>query len=122
MSSHAISYLITSYNILPYDIHSSHIMLNIILYSMLPDFSFYFHHFRQNINTGLAFIGLSLTRYNDSEFSNKRSVTRQSQFDFNLLQDREYKYFCSTNDDGWLAGTFEVHFFLYRFFYFIGII
>jgi hypothetical protein len=116
MSSHAISYLITSYNILPYDIHSSHIMLNIILYSMLPDFSFYFHHFRQNINTGLAFIGLSLTRYNDSEFSNKRSVTRQSQFDFNLLQDREYKYFCSTNDDGWLAGTFEVQFFSFSLF------
>jgi hypothetical protein len=31
-SCHAISYLITSCNILPYDIHSSHIMLNIILH------------------------------------------------------------------------------------------
>ena len=49
-----------------------------------------------------------MTRYNDSEFSNKKSVTRQSQFDFDLLQDREYKYFCSTNDDGWLVGNFPL--------------
>ena len=63
--------------------------------------------------SGLAFIGLSLTRYNESEFSNKRSITRQTQFDFNLLQDREYKYFCSTNDDGWLVGICEaLHLFL----------
>ena len=52
----------------------------------------------------MAFIGLSLTRYHDGEFTNKKSVTRQNVFDFNLIQDREYKYFCSTNDDGWLVG------------------
>ena len=32
------------------------------------------------------------------------SVSRQTAFDFDLLQDRDYKYFCSTNDDGWLVG------------------
>ena len=53
---------------------------------------------------GLAFIGLSLSRYTDGDFTNKKSISRQSQFDFDLLQDREYKYFSSTNDDGWLVG------------------
>jgi hypothetical protein len=56
---------------------------------------------------GLAFIGLSLSRHTSGIFSNDNSVSRQTQFDFDLLQDREYKYFCSTNDDGWLVGKIK---------------
>jgi hypothetical protein len=56
---------------------------------------------------GLAFIGLSLSRYTNGVFSNDNSISRQTQFDFDLLQDREYKYFCSTNDDGWLVGEIK---------------
>lgn len=77
---------------------------------------------------GLAFIGLSLTRKQQkqkidedvcvdsihasttttiSSPAHSGTVTRQSQFDFNEVQDREYKYICSTNDDGWLCGGGE---------------
>ena len=59
---------------------------------------------RYGISLGLAFLGLSLSRHNDGQFSSKVSVSRQTAFDFDLLQDRDYKYFCSTNDDGWLVG------------------
>lgn len=59
---------------------------------------------------GLAFIGLSLSRYYDIDTesrANDSSVTRQKQFDFNRIQDRDYRWFCSTNDDGWLVGGGE---------------
>eukprot|EP00808_Paulinella_micropora_P015312 g11941.t1 len=57
---------------------------------------------------GLAFLGLSLTRnHSDQGIGHSRTVTRQVQFDFNRIQDREYKYFQSTNDDGWLLGGGE---------------
>lgn len=56
---------------------------------------------------GLAFIGLNLSRHSDDTRTNGSSVTRQSQYDFNLLQDRNYDYLQSTNDDGWLVGGGE---------------
>jgi len=66
---------------------------------------------------GLAFLGLSLSRnHTDSTaasagcvvpLSHPDSVSRQCQFDFNRIQDREYKYFVATNDDGWLCGGGE---------------
>jgi len=65
--------------------------------------------------SGLIFLGLSLSR-NSLELatpagfaptSNNASVSRQTEFDFNLLQDRNYDYLCSTNDDGWLVGGGE---------------
>ena len=44
---------------------------------------------------GLAFIGLSLSRNHDEEiFSHKQSVSRQTQFNFNNIQDRNYDFFC----------------------------
>ena len=58
---------------------------------------------------GLAFLGLSLSR-NTFEFQKKShplSVTRQTQFDLDLLQDRNYHYLVSTDDNGWLAGGGE---------------
>ena len=65
---------------------------------------------------GLIFLGLSLSRNflelvsHPSEFvpsSNNASVSRQTQFDFNQIQDRNYFNYCSTNDDGWLVGGGE---------------
>lgn len=65
---------------------------------------------------GLIFLGLSLSRNflelvsQPSEFvpsSNNASVSHQTQFDFNQIQDRNYNYFCATNDDGWLVGGGE---------------
>jgi len=56
---------------------------------------------------GLAFIGLSLSRYHTVDGSNCASITRQEAFDFNEIQDRSYKFVASTNDDGWLAGGGE---------------
>ena len=57
---------------------------------------------------GLAFIGLSLTRSHPTKtFANINTISRQTQFDFNNIQDRDYDYFCSTNDDGWLVGGGE---------------
>eukprot|EP01036_Dinobryon_divergens_P008165 gene8165-10911_t len=59
---------------------------------------------------GLAFIGLNLSRnfgHTEQPFSNPKSISRQTQFDFNLIQDRNYDYFCATNDDGWLVGGGE---------------
>ncbi len=64
---------------------------------------------------GLIFIGLSLSRNflelaapaEKAATSNNASVSRQTQFDFNHIQDRNYDYFCSTNDDGWLVAGGE---------------
>ena len=64
---------------------------------------------------GLAFIGLSLSRRApDSSgidvcctLPHPGSATRQTQFDFDELQDRQYRHFCSSNDDGWLVGGGE---------------
>ena len=44
---------------------------------------------------GLAFVGLSLTQ------------DHQGYWDFNMIQDREYKFVATTNDDGWLVGGGE---------------
>lgn len=54
---------------------------------------------------GLAFIGLSLSR--KSEYGHPDTITHQTAFDLNEIQDREYKYIQSTNDDGWLVGGGE---------------
>lgn len=77
---------------------------------------------------GLAFIGLCLTRNhsedshawtvvditedtsairNDWEKTNSLSITRQKAYDFNAVQDRNYTFLQSTNDDGWLVGGGE---------------
>ena len=58
---------------------------------------------------GLAFIGLSLSRnhYHEQKLSNPASVSRQTQFDFNAVLDRNYDYFAGTSDDGWLVGGGE---------------
>jgi len=54
---------------------------------------------------GLAFLGLSLAR--KSEVGHPDSVTHQTAFDLNRVQDRDYRYIFSTNDDGWLVGGGE---------------
>lgn len=50
-------------------------------------------------------IGLSLSRR--SPVGHPDTVTRQTAFDFNELQDREYKYVSSTDSSGWRAGGGE---------------
>jgi hypothetical protein len=50
-------------------------------------------------------IGLSLSRR--SSLGHPDTVTRQTAFDFNELQDREYKYVSSTDASGWRAGGGE---------------
>mmetsp|Transcript_26221 Transcript_26221/g.62310 ORF Transcript_26221/g.62310 Transcript_26221/m.62310 type:complete len:1149 (+) Transcript_26221:338-3784(+) len=50
-------------------------------------------------------IGLSLSRR--SVLGHPDTVTRQTAFDFNELQDREYKYVSSTDASGWKAGGGE---------------
>jgi hypothetical protein len=52
----------------------------------------------------LAFLGLSLTRKYDVGLD---SVTHQTAFDLNRVQDRDYKYLFSSSDDGWLVGGGE---------------
>ena len=54
---------------------------------------------------GLAFLGLSLSR--KSNVGHQDSVTHQTAFDLNLVQDREYEFLSSSNDDGWLVGGGE---------------
>lgn len=54
---------------------------------------------------GLAFVGLSLTRW--SPHGHPDSQTHQTAFDFNDVLDREYIDVFSTNDDGWLVGGGE---------------
>mmetsp|Transcript_25837 Transcript_25837/g.39088 ORF Transcript_25837/g.39088 Transcript_25837/m.39088 type:complete len:791 (+) Transcript_25837:209-2581(+) len=51
-------------------------------------------------------IGLSLSRRH-SKIGHPDTVTRQTAFDFNDLQDREYKYVSSTDAIGWRAGGGE---------------
>lgn len=51
-------------------------------------------------------IGLSLSRRDDS-VGHPDTVTRQTSFDFNELQDRAYKYVSSTDASGWRAGGGE---------------
>mmetsp|Transcript_35376 Transcript_35376/g.43321 ORF Transcript_35376/g.43321 Transcript_35376/m.43321 type:complete len:946 (+) Transcript_35376:129-2966(+) len=48
-------------------------------------------------------IGLSLSRRH-STLGHPDTVTRQTAFDFNELQDRNYKYVSSTDASGWRAG------------------
>jgi len=50
-------------------------------------------------------LGLCLSRR--SGIGHADTVTRQSEFDFNELQDRDYKYVSSTDERGWLAGGGE---------------
>lgn len=54
---------------------------------------------------GLAFLGLSLCQKSDE--GHPDTITHQTAFDLNEIQDREYKYIFSTNDDGWLVGGGE---------------
>ena len=51
-------------------------------------------------------IGLSLSRRH-STLGHPDTVTRQTAFDFNELQDRDYKYVSSTDSSGWRAGGGE---------------
>ena len=51
-------------------------------------------------------IGLSLSRRHSS-LGHPDTVTRQTAFDFNELQDRQYKYVSSTDKYGWRAGGGE---------------
>mmetsp|Transcript_34323 Transcript_34323/g.39094 ORF Transcript_34323/g.39094 Transcript_34323/m.39094 type:complete len:862 (+) Transcript_34323:293-2878(+) len=51
-------------------------------------------------------VGLSLSRRH-SMVGHPDTVTRQTAFDFNELQDREYKYVSSTDATGWQAGGGE---------------
>eukprot|EP00978_Attheya_sp_CCMP212_P031064 scaffold116117_cov52-Attheya_sp.AAC.1 len=51
-------------------------------------------------------IGLSLSRRH-STLGHPDTVTRQTAFDFNELQDRQYKYVSSTDSSGWRAGGGE---------------
>uniref|UniRef100_A0A7S2Y6M6 WW domain-containing protein n=1 Tax=Entomoneis paludosa TaxID=265537 RepID=A0A7S2Y6M6_9STRA len=51
-------------------------------------------------------IGLSLSRRHSS-VGHPDTVTRQTAFDFNELQDRNYKYVSSTDASGWRAGGGE---------------
>ncbi|GKZ00296.1 hypothetical protein MPSEU_000982500 [Mayamaea pseudoterrestris] len=50
-------------------------------------------------------IGLCLSR--QSAVGHSETVTRQTAFDFNELQDRSYKYVSSTDKHGWRAGGGE---------------
>lgn len=54
---------------------------------------------------GLAFLGLSLQR--KSENGHPASKTHQTAFDLDQVQDRDYKYIFSTDDNGWLVAGGE---------------
>jgi hypothetical protein len=57
---------------------------------------------------GTCALGLVFSRHSpDEPMAHEDSVTRQTQFDLNEIQDRKYEYFASTNDDGWLCGGGE---------------
>ena len=60
---------------------------------------------KQSKVDGLAFLGLSLTR--NSPQGHPDSLTHQTSFDLNDVQDRDYEFIFSTNDDGWLVGGGE---------------
>eukprot|EP00559_Dactyliosolen_fragilissimus_P002579 CAMPEP_0184866620 /NCGR_PEP_ID=MMETSP0580-20130426/22983_1 /TAXON_ID=1118495 /ORGANISM="Dactyliosolen fragilissimus" /LENGTH=1190 /DNA_ID=CAMNT_0027366393 /DNA_START=260 /DNA_END=3832 /DNA_ORIENTATION=- len=51
-------------------------------------------------------LGLSLSRRH-AKVGHPDTVTRQTAFDFNELQDRSYKYVSSTDSSGWRAGGGE---------------
>ena len=51
-------------------------------------------------------IGLCLSRRN-ADMGHPETVSRQTQFDFNELQDRGYKYVSDTDQNGWRAGGGE---------------
>ncbi len=51
-------------------------------------------------------IGLMLSR-RDTKVGHSDTITRQTAFDFNQLQDRQYKYVSSTDSSGWKAGGGE---------------
>ena len=58
---------------------------------------------------GLAFVGMSLSRGSDSSLryaptANRASVTHQTKYNLDLVQDRGSRYLCASNDDGWLSG------------------
>lgn len=60
----------------------------------------------KSANAHSVTIGLSLSRRNSS-VGHPDTVTRQTAFDFNELQDRQYKYVSSTDASGWMAGGGE---------------
>jgi len=61
---------------------------------------------KQSANKHSVTIGLSLSRRN-AAVGHPDTVTRQTAFDFNELQDRQYKYVSSTDASGWMAGGGE---------------
>ena len=61
---------------------------------------------KQSANKHSVTIGLSLSRRN-AAVGHADTVTRQTAFDFNELQDRQYKYVSSTDASGWMAGGGE---------------
>lgn len=65
---------------------------------------------QKNKYHGNTAIGLVFSRYYSPEeepMANPNSTTRQKQYDLNLVQDRRYEFFSSTNEDGWLCGGGE---------------
>ena len=63
------------------------------------------HHVIPGAPWGLVFFGMSMSRQHPEVLtSNLNSVTHQTKFDFNRLQDRGNQYLCKSNDDGWLTG------------------
>lgn len=61
---------------------------------------------KASASTHSVTIGLSLSRRHSS-LGHPDTVTRQTAFDFNELQDRQYKYVSSTDASGWMAGGGE---------------
>lgn len=59
----------------------------------------------QNLGKNTVTIGLCLSRR--SNVGHPDTVTRQTAFDFNELQDRAYKFVSSTDNSGWQAGGGE---------------
>jgi hypothetical protein len=64
------------------------------------------HHHQEKLPPHTITLGLSLSRRH-AKVGNKDTVTRQTAFDFNDLQDRSYKYVSSTDEYGWRAGGGE---------------
>ena len=60
---------------------------------------------------GTGAVGLCLSRYHEENvgkgFADPDSLTRQTAYDFDRIQDREYDFLSATNDDGWLVGGGE---------------
>jgi hypothetical protein len=57
-------------------------------------------------SSNILTIGLCLSR-RDALLGHPDTVTRQTAFDFNELQDRDYSFVSSTDPSGWLAGGGE---------------